>query len=59
MAILLKKKKQRKLKLVSVEVKDVKLVDFDALKNEGIGVMVTRNTIKCSSQAFADQISDK
>lgn len=49
----------KNLSRVSVEVKDVKLVDFDALKNEGIGVMVTRNTIKCSSQAFADQISDK
>lgn len=47
----------KNLSRVSIEVKDIKLVNFDALKNEGIGVMVTKNTIKCSSQAFADQIS--
>ena len=27
-----------------------------ALKEKGIGVMITGNTIKCSSQEFADQI---
>ena len=46
----------KNLTRVSVEVKDLELVNFDALKAEGIGVMITGNVVKCSSQTFADQI---
>ena len=48
----------KNLTRVSVEVKDLELVNFDALKNEGIGVMITGNVVKCSSQTFADQIKE-
>lgn len=46
----------KNLSRVTVEVKDVELVNLNALKEQGIGVMITGNTIKCSSQTFADQI---
>ena len=46
----------KNLSRVTVEVKDVNLVNLAALKEKGIGVMITGNTIKCSSQEFADQI---
>lgn len=48
----------KNLSRVTVKVNDIKLVDLQALKNEGIGIMITGNVIKCSSQAFADQIED-
>ena len=46
----------KNLSRVTVEVKDVNLVNLNALKENGIGVMITGNTIKCSSQKFADEI---
>lgn len=46
----------KNLSRVTIEVKDVELVNLNALKEQGIGVMITGNTIKCSSQTFADQI---
>lgn len=48
----------KNLSRVKVEVKDVSLVNLNALKEKGIGVMITGNTIKCSSQEFADQIAE-
>lgn len=48
----------KNLSRVTIEVKDVELVNLEALKNKGIGIMITGNTIKCSSQEFADQIED-
>ena len=48
----------KNLSRVTVEVKDVSLVNLNALKEKGIGVMITGNTIKCSSQEFADQIAE-
>ncbi len=46
----------KNLSRVTIEVKDLELVNLEGLKECGIGVMVTGNTIKCSSQSFADQI---
>ncbi len=48
----------KKLSRVTIEVRDVELVNLEGLKNKGIGVMITGNTIKCSSQEFADQIEE-
>lgn len=48
----------KNLSRVSVIVKDVDLVNLESIKNQGIGVMITGNTIKCSSQEFADQIKE-
>lgn len=48
----------KNLSRVTVEVKDIELVNLDELKNKGIGIMITGNTIKCSSQEFADQIEE-
>ncbi len=48
----------KNLSRVTVEVKDVNLVNLNALKEKGIGVMITGNTIKCSSQEFANQIEE-
>ena len=41
---------------VTVEVKDINAVSFDGLRNLGVGVLISGNTVKCSSQEFADQI---
>lgn len=41
---------------VTVEVKELDKVDLEGLKKEGVGILITGNVIKCSSQAFADQI---
>lgn len=46
----------KNLTRVTVVVKDVEKVDLEQLKQLGIGIMITGNTIKCSSQAFADQV---
>ncbi len=48
----------KNLSRVTVVVKTIEDVNLEALKNSGMGVMVTGNTIKCSSQAFADQIKE-
>lgn len=48
----------KNLSRVTVIVKDVELVNLESIKNQGIGVMITGNTIKCSSQEFADQIKE-
>lgn len=49
----------KQLSRVTVEVKDLEKVDFNILKEQGIGVMITGNVVKCSSQTFADQIETK
>lgn len=49
----------KNLSRVTVEVADIDLVNLEGLKEEGIGVLVSGNIIKCSSQAFADQIENK
>lgn len=46
----------KNLSRVTIEVKDVEKVNLNYLKEQGIGIMITGNTIKCSSQNFADQI---
>lgn len=38
---------------VTVEVNDINIVNFDGLRNLGVGVLVSGNTIKCSSGKFA------
>ncbi len=48
----------KNLSRVTIVVKDVDLVNLEGLKSEGIGVMITGNTIKCSSQTFANQIKN-
>lgn len=48
----------KNLSRVTVEVKSLELVDLEALKSDNIGVMITGNTIKCSSQKFADQVEE-
>lgn len=49
----------KNLSRVTVEVKDVDKVNLNVLKEQGIGVMITGNIIKCSSQEFANQIELK
>ena len=46
----------KNLSRVTVEVKDLELVQLDDLKAMGVGVMITGNVVKCSSQSFADQV---
>lgn len=46
----------KNLSRVTIEVKDLEQVDLEGLKKEGVGVFITGNVIKCSSQAFADQV---
>lgn len=48
----------KNLSRVTIEVKEVEKVNLNSLKEQGIGVMITGNTIKCSSQSFADQIEE-
>lgn len=43
---------------VTVEVKNINIVSFDGLKNLGVGVLISGNTIKCSSQEFARIVSE-
>lgn len=46
----------KNLTRVTIEVKELEQVDLEGLKKEGVGILITGNVIKCSSQAFADQI---
>lgn len=46
----------KNLSRVTIEVKALEQVDLEGLKKEGVGILITGNVIKCSSQAFADQI---
>lgn len=48
----------KNLSRVTVEVKELELVDLESLKSDNIGVMITGNIVKCSSQAFADQVEE-
>lgn len=48
----------KNLTRVTIEVKNLEMVDLEGLKKEGVGVLITGNVIKCSSQAFADQIEN-
>ncbi len=43
---------------VTIEVKELDKVDLEGLKKEGVGILIAGNTIKCSSQAFAEQIQE-
>lgn len=49
----------KNLTRVTVEVKELEKVDLEGLKKEGVGILITGNVIKCSSQAFANQIELK
>lgn len=44
---------------VTVEVKDINAVSFDGLRNLGVGVLISGNTVKCSSQEFAKIVSEE
>lgn len=44
---------------VTVEVSDVSKVDFDGLRNLGVGVLISGNVIKCSSKEFANSIEEQ
>ena len=46
------------LSRVNVEVKDVDKVQLDELKNQGIGVLISGNMVKCSNQSFADKVNN-
>ncbi len=48
----------KNLTRVTIEVKNLEMVDLEGLKKEGVGVLITGNVIKCSSQAFANQIEN-
>ena len=48
----------KNLNRVTVEVKDINNVNFDGLRNLGVGVLISGNTIKCSSAEFARTIED-
>ncbi len=39
---------------VIVEVKDVDLVNFEELKKLNIGILITGNVVKCSSEEYAN-----
>lgn len=41
---------------VTIEVVDLEKVQFDQLRKLGIGVLITGNIVKCSSEEFAKQI---
>ena len=43
---------------VTVEVKDLEMVDFEQLRSLGVGILIAGNIVKCSSQVFADQIEN-
>lgn len=47
------------MRRVTIEVKNLNKVDFDGLRALGVGVMVTGNVLKCSSEEFANSLSDK
>lgn len=44
---------------VTVEVNDVNIVNFDGLRSLGVGVLISGNTIKCSSGKFASIFANK
>lgn len=46
----------KNLTRVTVEVVDLEKVNFEKLRELNIGVFITGNVIKCSSQEFADQV---
>lgn len=48
-----------KMSRVNVTVKDLELVKLDELKNQGMGILVVGNVIKCSSSKFAEMIENK
>lgn len=52
------KKIDKNMSRVTVEVNSLEDVNYDGLRELGVGVLITGNTIKCSSQEFADQIND-
>mgnify|MGYP000242375730 CR=1 FL=1 len=44
---------------VTVDVADINKVNFDGLRNLGVGVLISGNTIKCSSAKFASIFATK
>ena len=42
---------------VNVTVKDLEKVQLEELKNQGIGLLISGNVVKCSNQDFADKVS--
>ncbi len=44
---------------VTVDVTDINKVNFDGLRNLGVGVLISGNTIKCSSAKFASVFAKK
>lgn len=46
----------KNLTRVTVEVVDLEQVNFEKLRELNIGVLITGNTIKCSSEEFASQV---
>lgn len=44
---------------VTVEVKDINMVNFEGLKNLGVGILISGNTVKCSSSLFAQNVEEK
>lgn len=46
------------MRRVSVEVKDIRKIDIEGLKNLGVGVLITGNVVKCLSDEFAKVIEN-
>lgn len=44
---------------VTVDVADINKVNFDGLRSLGVGVLISGNTIKCSSAKFASIFATK
>ena len=48
-----------KLSRVNVTVKDLEKVQLEDLKNQGMGILVVGNVVKCANQEFADKVAKK
>lgn len=48
----------KNLNRVTIEVNDIEMVSLDGLRNLGVGVLISGNTIKCSSAEFAGTINE-
>lgn len=44
---------------VKIEVSDLSKVDLDGLRALGVGILISGNTVKCSSKEFAESIEQK
>ncbi len=47
------------MRRVNVEVKDINKINIEELKKLGVGILITGNTVKCSSAEFAMAVEEK